>query len=99
WSIGFFTPDLQQTVLTQTFEAEAKAAGLTGEKAANYLNGQRIYWAGITLLMMNVGAFGGMFAFSWLTSFTGRKPAFAITLLAAAGSTIMVFALMSTRND
>lgn len=99
WSIGFFAPDLQQTVLTKTFTDEAKAQNLVGTAADNYINGQRIYWAGITLLMMNIGAFGGMFAFSWLTSFIGRKPTFAISLLAAAGSTAMVFAFMDSRDD
>jgi MFS family permease len=99
WSIGFFTPDLQQTVLRNTFTAEAAEKGLNPTETTNYINGQSIYWAGMVLLLMNIGAFGGMFAFSWLTSFTGRKPAFAITLLAAAGSTMMVFALMKTRDD
>lgn len=99
WSIGFFTPDLQQTVLKKTFTAEAAEKGLNPEETANYIKGQGIYWAGMVLLLMNIGAFGGMFAFSWLTSFTGRKPAFAITLLAAASSTIMVFAFMNTRDD
>jgi MFS family permease len=99
WSIGFFSPDLQQTVMLKTLAAEAAEKGLTGSAAANYIAGQRTQWAGITLLVMNVGAAAGMFAFSWLTSFTGRKPAFAITLLAAAGSTALVFATLKTRDD
>jgi len=99
WGIGFFTPDLQQTALTPAFEAEAKDKGLTGADATAYLNGQRIYWAGIVLLMMNIGAFAGMFAFSWVTSFIGRKPTFAIFFVLAAGSTAMVFAYMKTRED
>lgn len=99
WGIGFFTPDLQQTVLTPAFEAEARDLGLTGTEATNYLNGQRIYWAGIVLLAMNIGAFCGMFAFSWVTSFIGRKPTFAIFFVLAAASTAMVFALMNTRAE
>ncbi|MCE9531756.1 MAG: MFS transporter, partial [Planctomycetes bacterium] len=47
----------------------------------------------------NIGAFFGMFAFSWLTSFTGRKPAFAVAFMAAAASTILVFWKMETLND
>src|SRR5262245_8567435 len=99
WSIGFFSPDLQQIVMTKTLTQEAADKGLTGKDAANYIAGQRTFWAGITLLVMNVGAAAGMFAFSWLTSFTGRKPAFAIALLAAAGSTALVFATLNSRED
>src|SRR6202020_266172 len=42
---------------------------------------------------------GGMFAFSWATCFIGRKPAFAIAFILAAGSTALVFAKMDSRND
>jgi MFS family permease len=99
WSIGFFSPDLQQRVMTKTFTAEAENLGLNPTEAANYIAGQKTFWAGVTLLMMNFGAAAGMFAFSWLTSFTGRKSAFAVSLLAAAGSTALVFAFMDSRND
>ncbi len=99
WAIGFFSPDLVFGVLTPTFKAEADAQGLTGQAATNYINGQRIYWQGMNLLMMNFGAAAGMFAFSWLTSFTGRRLAFAVAFLAAAGSTILVFATLKTRED
>lgn len=99
WCIGFFSPDLQRTVLRKTFTAEAAARGLSDADTASYINGQLTYWAGITLLMMNIGAFFGMFAFSWLTSITGRKPAFAVAFIAAAASTILVFAKMDSRDD
>ena len=99
WCIGFFAPDLQNTVLRKTFTAEARAEGFNQEKTANYINGQLAYWAGITMLMMNVGAFVGIFAFSWLTSRTGRKPAFAVTFVLAAASTMLVFAKMDSRED
>ncbi len=112
WSIGFFSPDLQQTVMDKTFKAEAEQQELPGierkegqlvvepgSEAANYIAGQKTFWAGITLLVMNFGAAAGMFAFSWLTSFTGRKSAFAVSLLAAASSTALVFAFMDSRND
>jgi MFS family permease len=95
WCIGFFTPDLQGSVLKKTFTEEAAALG----KSDDYINGKVTQWKGITFLMLNIGAFGGMFAFSWLTSFTGRRPAFAVAFLAAAGSTILVFATMKTRED
>jgi MFS family permease len=99
WCIGFFTPDLQQTVLKKTFASEAAAKQLSPDETTKYISGQLTYWAGITSLMLNIGAFGGMFAFSWLTSFTGRRPAFAVAFLLAAGSTALVFARMDSRDD
>jgi MFS family permease len=99
WGIGFFSIDLQQVVFTRTFDAEASARKLTGEDASRYIAGQKIFWAGVTSLMLNLGAFLGISGFSWLTSFTGRRPAFALSLLAAAGSTALVFWTMQTRTD
>lgn len=111
WGIGFFSVDLQQRIFRQTFATEAAAAypipdGATeavkeaAEKArAAYIKGQGVIWAGVTLLAMNVGAFFGMSAFSWLTSRIGRRPAFAVTFIAAAGSVALVFTQMQTRTD
>ena len=97
WGIAFFAVDLTQTILA--FNTEADARGLTGQKKADYIAGQRIIWAGITSLAINVGAFVGMSGFSWLASRIGRKPAFAITLVAAAASVATVFMGMKTRTD
>jgi MFS family permease len=97
WGIAFFAVDLTQTILA--FGAEADARGLTGPERADYIAGQRIIWAGITSLAINIGAFIGMAGFSWLASKIGRKPAFAITLFAAAGSVALVFMGMKTRTD
>ena len=99
WGIGFFAVDLQQSVLKKTLKAEGEALGLIGDNLSNYVDGSSIYWAGITSMVLNIGAALGMLSFSWLTSFTGRKPAFAIAFLAAAASTSLVFATMSTRVD
>jgi MFS family permease len=99
WCLGFFTPDLQRDALKNTFTAEAAAKGLNAVETANYISSQQTRWSGIVMLMLNIGAFGGMFAFSWLTSFTGRKPAFAVAFLLAAGSTALVFWKMETRDD
>jgi MFS family permease len=111
WGIGFFAVDLQQTIFRPTFAAEAAAAfpileGATEEaKAAaeksrgQYIKGQGIIWAGITSLAINVGAFIGMSGFSWLASKIGRRPAFAITIVAAAASVALVFMGMETRTD
>jgi MFS family permease len=97
WGIGFFAVDLQQTIFKPTFEAEA--AQLPAEERAAYIKGQGIIWAGITSLAINIGAFIGMSGFSWLTGKVGRRPAFALTFVAAAGSVALVFMGMRTRFD
>ncbi len=99
WSIGFFSIDLQQYVFKATFTDEAVNLGKTGDEITSYVAGQGTVWAGITSLMFNIGAFLGIFAFSWLTFYSGRRSAFAVSLLAAAGSTALVFWTMQTRTD
>ena len=42
-------------------------------------------------MMLNIGAFFGIYAFSYFTHFVGRKPAFAVSFLAALVSTAIVF--------
>jgi MFS family permease len=105
WGIGFFSYDLQQYVAEPTYRAEAdalvKEQGLTGKDAADfttkYVNGQKAFWAGITSLIQNASAFFGIFAFSWAAGALGRKPAFAVSFILAAGSTALVFATLSER--
>ena len=97
WGIAFFSVDLQQRIFRATFAAES--ASLPEADRANYIKGQGIIWAGITSLAINIGAFFGMSGFSWLASKIGRKPAFAITLVAAAASVALVFMQMETRFD
>ena len=89
--------DLTQTILA--FNKEADARGLTGPARSDYIAGQKIIWAGVTSLAINIGAFFGMSGFSWLASHIGRRPAFAITLVAAAASVALVFWKMETRTD
>jgi MFS family permease len=50
-------------------------------------------------MMLNIGAFFGMYAFGIMTQRIGRRPAFAITFVAAMFSTIMVFWKMDNFND
>jgi MFS family permease len=50
-------------------------------------------------LAINIGAFFGMTGCSWLASRVGRRPAFAITFIAAAASVALVFTQMKTRTD
>jgi MFS family permease len=48
-------------------------------------------WASYTSMMINIGAFFGMFGFSALSQKIGRRPTFAIAFLAAFISTACVF--------
>jgi MFS family permease len=95
WGIGFFAVDLQQGIFAPIFASEA--AGVPQPK--QYVGGQKIIWAGVTSLAINIGAFFGIFAFSWLTSVIGRRLAFAVAFLASAASVALLFMGMRTRFD
>ena len=83
WGIGFFSFDLLRPVLEKTFRAQ----GLSGAALA----GKTTTWIGITSLLQNIGAFFGINAFTWLTSYTGRKKAFAVSFIAAMLMTAYTF--------
>lgn len=83
WGIGFFSYDLFQPVLEKTFRAQ----GLSGAALA----GKTTTWLGITSLFQNFGGFCGVYAFTYLTHYIGRRKAFAIGFLAAMGITAYTF--------
>jgi MFS family permease len=91
WGIAFFSYDLLRPVLEQTFRAQ----GFTGAELA----GKTTTWIGITSLLQNLGGFLGVYAFIWLTQRTGRKPAFAISFLAAMGMTAYTFWNLKNISD
>jgi MFS family permease len=91
WGIGFFAPQLAGVVLRPALAKEGfEGAALSGELKI---------WGAWTSVMINLGAALGMLSFSWLTSYTGRRPAFFITFLMAGLSTIFVFRFLNTRSD
>jgi MFS family permease len=83
WGIGFFSYDLFRPVLVKTFQAQ----GLAGK----VLDGKVTTWIGLTSLFQNLGCFLGIYAFTYLTHYTGRKKAFAISFIAAMGMTAYTF--------
>jgi MFS family permease len=91
WAIGFYTPDLQEQVFTR----DLAARGLTGDE----LRGEVTRYKGLTSLMIQIGAFFGMFAFSTLTSVFGRRLTFVVFLSAATASTVLVFLTFRTVSD
>jgi MFS family permease len=88
WAIAFFSVDLTQSILDRSF----REMGLEGDG----LSGKLKLWAGITLIMLNFGAFLGISAFSLVTHHIGRRPAFAIFFVLAAASTVNVFLRMES---
>jgi MFS family permease len=91
WGIGFFSPELIDTVFRETFRKQ----GLTEQQIA----GKLTIWKGITFLIQNFGAFWGVYAFSRATTYTGRKPAFVAALLLAMTSTACTFWFLNSITD
>ena len=108
WGIAFFSPDLQQYVAEPQYRQEAVQMGLatpeqvTGvlpAEAQKYVDGQKSYWAGVTSLVQNAGAFFGIFSFAYITSYMGRKPTFALFFVLAGVTTAVVFLFLKQWSD
>ncbi|RIK85091.1 MAG: MFS transporter [Planctomycetota bacterium] len=65
------------------------------EEVNRITNGRAARWASYTSLMINVGAFLGMFGFGALAERLGRKQSFVIALVAAFLSTAAVFRFLN----
>lgn len=91
WAIGFFSADLIRTVMRSGLEAR----GLSGPA----LSGKLSEWAGIGLIMFNIAGFFGIYSFGVVSQRIGRKPTFALSLLAAFASTLFVFWRLSSFTD
>ena len=83
WGIGFFSYDLLRPVLERGFREQ----GFSGAELA----GKVTMWIGLTSILQNAGCFFGIHAFTYLTQRTGRKPAFAISFVAALIMTSFTF--------
>lgn len=62
---------------------------------AKAINKKLGFWAAITSVMLNIGAFFGIYFFTYVTHYTGRRPAFAIAFIMAFFSTVMVFGYLT----
>ena len=91
WGIGFFSVQLQKAVFRASFTAE----GMTGDA----LEGQIKLWAGLTSLMLNVGAFIGMILSGLIAQRVGRRTSFAISFFLGMISTASVFWFFDSRDD
>jgi MFS family permease len=88
--------------LTAARDLEQKGQPLPGDLEAvqqahvtRAVNARLVPWSSYTSLMINTGAFFGMFGFGALSQRIGRKPTFVIALLAAFFTTVAVFWLLS----
>ena len=91
WGIGFFSYDLFRPALAKTFTDQ----GFTGAA----LQGRITTWIGLTSLFQNLGAFFGIYAFTYLTQRTGRRKAFGVSFLAAMGMTAFTFWNLRNLSD
>ncbi len=64
-------------------------------KRSRKLNNKLGFWTALTSIMLNIGAFFGMYAFTYVTHSIGRRPAFAIAYVLAFLSTVMVFGFLT----
>ena len=91
WSIGFFMPDLYDSVLRKSYAGS--------DMNPDQINGRVVFWKGVGSVMFNVGAFFGIYAFTQMTHYTGRRPAFAVAFAAAMVTTMWVFLKLNNFSD
>lgn len=91
WGIGFFSPELIDSV----FKREFAAQGLNSAEISAKLT----IWKGITFIIQNTGAFFGVYAFSHVSHRLGRRPAFAIAFILAMASTAFTFHFFNRFSD
>lgn len=83
WGVGNFHPKIVRTIV----EVHLAAQNLSPEKLAS----EKTFWASMGLLLQNIGAFIGMMTLAKVAQVRGRKFAFAVSLIIAFASTILVF--------
>jgi len=91
WGIGFFTFDL----LSPIFTAHFKGQGMSEVDVRSNVS----WWIGITSVLQNLGGFFGIYAYSIITHYIGRKPAFFLAFVSAMASTAMVYAYLDTFSE
>jgi MFS family permease len=79
WGVGFYTPELVRD--------NARRAGLA--------RADQDWYASMTSLLQNFGAFFGIYAFGWITARIGRRWTFAIALVLGWAATVAIFGFMT----
>jgi MFS family permease len=91
WGIAFFSPDLIDLVFRRSFAST--------DMTQVQIDGAVTWYKGVASMMMNLGAFFGIYSVTLLTQRIGRRPAFALAFLAAMGATMYVFANLDEPSD
>lgn len=91
WGIGFFSFDLMRTVFGPMAQQMGQDLGKTGADLTSYVGNRLTLWAGLGSLVQNAGAFFGIYTFSVVTGYLGRKPTFAISFVLAIAATAFTF--------
>jgi MFS family permease len=91
WGIAFFSADLVRGVLEKKLIADG-----VGAAEIQY---QLTRWTGINSMVQNLGAFFGIYSFGLLAQRVGRKPAFAVSLVAAMVCTATTFWFLRDFQD
>ena len=91
WGIGFFSNKLVAFAIAESLAGQ----NLTPQE----LSTEKQWWSAANLIVMNIGAFVGMVAFSKAAHNFGRKPVFVVAFLAAMGATIFFYQAFETRAD
>jgi MFS family permease len=91
WGIGFFSNKLVGAAI---------ADSLAGQNLSpKEISTAKQWWSAANLIVLNIGAFVGMIAFSKAAHRFGRKPVFAVAFLAAMAATIFFYQKFNTRDD
>jgi MFS family permease len=69
------------------------------DQRAKQLRGRLTEWAAYTGIMINSGAFFGIYLFSIVTHYVGRRMAFCFSFVMAMGSTALTFWYLDDRSD
>lgn len=80
---------LNQGPVDDYIDLESRATKIQQRSAD--INGRLTFWAGITSMMLNIGAFFGIYLFGYVSQYLGRRPTFAIAFVLALLSTVLVF--------
>jgi MFS family permease len=107
WGIGFYSGELVGETFRPGIAAEVDAEEQTkptdeqlGEdQRKKRVNGRVEYWKGINQVMLNLGAFVGMYGFGYLSQGLGRRQSFVIGFLAAGITTASFFWFLSDRSQ
>src|SRR5215469_7731634 len=91
WGIGFFSADLIQSVFRKQLEAQ--------DLSPQQVDGQLGMLVGIAFIMQNVGGFLGIYAYSKITHYLGRRVTFAIFFVLAMLSTLLVFSQLDQYQE